>query len=248
MRVRHYLDRVSLDRDAVTDWDSYPFSMPAVRGLREVELHPKVTFFVGENGSGKSTLLESIAEKLGFHIQGGTWNTNKSQKDPRAPLTPLLKLIRPANRPQDGFFLRAESFYNFATLIDEYGPIPYGGKSLHHQSHGESFLAVMMHRFGGQGIYLLDEPEAALSPQHQLSMLVRLHDLVLDSSQFIVATHSPLLMAYPDCWIYQFSQEGIGRIAYEDTDHYRITRSLMRDHAGMMRGLLRREGELDLED
>jgi predicted ATPase len=162
--------------------------------------------------------------------------------------TVTLKILRTVNRPLDGFFLRAESFYNFATLIEEYGTVGYGGKSLHHQSHGESFLSVMTHRFGGRGIYLLDEPEAALSPQHQLSMLVRLHDLVADSSQFIIATHSPLLMAYPEAWIYQFTRGGIQRVAYEDTEHYRITHSFMRNPQRMMRELLQREGELDLGD
>jgi predicted ATPase len=148
----------------------------------------------------------------------------------------------------DGFFLRAESFYNFATLIDEekYGTWSYGGKSLHEQSHGESFLATMQHRLGGHGLYLFDEPEAALSPQRQLSMLVRLHDLVDEFSQFIIATHSPLILAYPDAWIYQFGPEGIQRIDYEDTEHYQITRSFMRDPKIMMKRLLRREDELNL--
>ena len=246
--TRHFLHSVSIDRGSVTDWDAHPFSVPAIQRLETLELHPKVTFFVGENGSGKSTLLEGIAEKLGFNIEGGTKNTNLAIGDYTSPLTRSLRLSRTSIRPMDGFFLRAESFYNFATLIDEekYGTWSYGGKSLHEQSHGESFLATMQHRLGGHGLYLFDEPEAALSPQRQLSMLVRLHDLVDDFSQFIIATHSPLIMAYPDAWIYQFGPEGIQRIDYEDTEHYQITRSFMRDPKIMMKRLLRREDELDL--
>jgi predicted ATPase len=246
--TRHFLHSVSIDRGFVTDWDDHPFSVPAIQRLETLELHPKVTFFVGENGSGKSTLLEGIAEKLGFNIEGGTKNTNLEIGEYSSPLTRCLRLSRTSIRPMDGFFLRAESFFNFATLIDEekYGTWCYGGKSLHEQSHGESFLATMQHRLGGHGLYLFDEPEAALSPQRQLSMLVRLHDLVDDFSQFIIATHSPLIMAYPDAWIYHFGPEGIQRIDYEDTEHYQITRSFMRDPKIMLKRLLRREDELDL--
>ena len=246
--IRHFLHSVSFDRGSVAEWETHPFSVPAIRQFKNLELHSKVTFFIGENGSGKSTLLEAIAEKLGFNIQGGTKNTNMAVGEYTSPLTRCLRLSRTPIRPMDGFFLRAESFYNFATLIDEenYGTWNYGGKSLHEQSHGESFLATMQHRLGGHGIYLFDEPEAALSPQRQLSMLVRLHDLVEEFSQFIIATHSPLVMAYPAAWIYQFGPEGIQRVAYEDTEHYQITRSFMRDHKIMMKRLLRREDELDL--
>lgn len=252
--VRHFLHSLTLDRPAVADWNVHPFSVPAIRELKTLELHPKVTFFVGENGSGKSTLLESIAEKLGFRSAGGSRVQSLYKHEYTSPLTPLINLSRTSNRPMDGFFLRAESFYNWATELDELEATPfcggvlrhYGGKSLHAQSHGESFLNLLTQRIDGHGIYLFDEPEAALSPQRQLSMLVRLHDLVDEFSQFIIATHSPLIMAYPDAWIYQFTAEGIQRIAYEDTEHYQITRSFMRDHKVMMKRLLRREDELDL--
>jgi predicted ATPase len=171
-------------------------------------------------------------------------------------LTRNLRIARTQNRPLDGFFLRAESFYNFATELDDLEKQPfcggalrwYGGRSLHEQSHGESFLNLMTGRLHGHGLYLFDEPEAALSPQHQLSMLVRLHDLVQDFSQFIITTHSPLIMAYPEAWIYQFTPGGIRRVTYEETEHYRITHSFMRNPQAMMRELLRREGELDLGD
>lgn len=254
MKTQHFLNSVLFDSGAVPDWQVYPFCVPAIRKLSGLELHPKVTFFVGENGSGKSTLLEAIAEKLGFQSHGGGRNASPGQQEYSSLLTPLLRLSRTQNRPMDGFFLRAESFYNFATELDDLEKMPfcdgglrwYGGRSLHDQSHGESFLNLLTERLHGHGLYLFDEPEAALSPQHQLAMLVRMHDLVCDFSQFIITTHSPLIMAYPDAWIYQFTGEGIRRVAYEETEHYRITKSFMRDHTGMMRELLRRDGELDL--
>lgn len=252
--TRHFLHSVLLDQDAVTDWDAWPFCLPAVRQLETLELHPGVTFFVGENGSGKSTLLEAIAEKLGFKVGGGSRVASPAAHEYTSPLTRNLRLSRTANRPMDGFFLRAESFYNWATELDELEATPfcggvlraYGGQSLHAQSHGESFLSLLTHRLGGHGLYLFDEPEAALSPQHQLSMIVRLHDLVQEFSQCIIATHSPLIMAYPNAWIYQFTPEGLQRISYEETDHYRITRAFLRDPQAMMRELLKRDGELDL--
>jgi predicted ATPase len=252
--TRHFLHSVSLDRGSVPDWEVHPFSVPAIQQLRSIELHPKVTFLVGENGSGKSTLLEAIAEKLGFRFSGGSRVESMFKHEYSSPLTPLLTLSRTPNRPMDGFFLRAESFYNWATELDELEATPhcggvlgsYGGKSLHAQSHGESFLNLLTQRIDGHGIYLFDEPEAALSPQRQLSMLVRMHDLVDEFSQFIIATHSPLLMAYPDAWIYQFGPEGIQRVDYEDTEHFQITRNFMRDPKVMLKRLLRREDELDL--
>ena len=256
LRVSHYLNSVTLKRDEVRDFESYPFCIPAVRHLETLEFHPKVTFFVGENGSGKSTLLEGIAERLGYSIEGGTKNTNLTMGEYRSPLTTSLMLTKTYNRPMDGFFLRAESYYNFASMLDGIEGQPfcggllasYGGKSLHEQSHGESFFATMLHRIGGHGVYLFDEPEAALSPQRQMSLLVRLHDLIDDFSQFIIATHSPIILAYPDAWIYQFSERGVERVNYEDTESFQVTRNFLRDPKGMMRKLLRRDDELDLSD
>ena len=253
--TRHFLHSVSLDHGKVETWDAHPFSVPAIQSLETLKLHPKVTFFVGENGSGKSTLLEAIAEKLGFRFSGGSRVESVFKHEYASPLTPALTITRTGNRPMDGFFLRAESFYNWATELDELEASPhcggvlmsYGGKSLHAQSHGESFLNLLTQRIDGHGIYLFDEPEAALSPQRQLSMLVRMHDLVDEFSQFIIATHSPLIMSYPDAWIYQFGPEGIQRVEYEDTEHFHITQSFMRDHKGMLKKLLRREDELDLD-
>lgn len=211
-----FISRITLRRDQVESFDRYPFNLPAIRTLEPLEPHPKVSFFIGENGS-------------------------------HSVLHGYLRIAKGVKRPRDGYFLRAESFFNVATEIERldaepsFGPpviASYGGHSLHEQSHGESFLTLLMERFGGQGLYLRDEPEAALSPQRQLAALVRLHELVRDGSQFIIATHSPILMAYPDAWIFQFSRSGIQRVAYEDTEHFQVMRSFMADPQRMLRTLL----------
>lgn len=158
-----------------------------------------------------------------------------------------LRLARGIKRPKDGFFLRAESYYNVASYIDELDEEPspgprikdsYGGKSLHEQSHGESFFAAFMHRFGSRGLYILDEPEAALSPLRQMSLLVRMHELVRSESQFVIATHSPILMSYPGADIWLLEEEGIREAALEETEHYAITKAFMNNREGMLRELL----------
>jgi predicted ATPase len=238
-----------LRREIVRSFDRFPFSLPAVRGLDVLDLHPAVTFLVGENGSGKSTLLEAIAVSLGFNPEGGTRNFHFATRESHSDLHQYLRLTRGAARPRDGFFLRAESFFNVATEIEKLDVVhSYGGTSLHEQSHGESFLALMTHRFGGQGLYLLDEPEAALSPQRQLAVLSLLHDLVRDNSQFVIATHSPILMAYPDAFIYHLSLDGVERIEYEETEHYRVTRDFLLHPQRMLDVLLDRSGAADEEE
>lgn len=247
MLASHFVQRVTLRRDTVERFDRYPFSLQAVRHLDTLEPHPKVTFFVGENGSGKSTLLEAIAVGLGFNAEGGTRNFRFDTRPSHSELHTHLRIAKGYKRPRDGFFLRAESFFNVATNIEHMDAEPasappvissYGGVSLHEQSHGESFMALMMNRFGGQGLYLLDEPEAALSPQRQLAALTRIHDLVCDGSQFIIATHSPILMAYPDASIYRFDSEGVSRVDYEDTEHFQVMQTFMRDPQRMVRSLI----------
>ena len=242
-----YVSRITLRREKVESFDQYPFSLPAIRSLESIDLHPKVTYFVGENGTGKSTLLEGIAVNLGFNAEGGTKNFRFGTRRSHSELHEFLRIAKGVRRPRDGFFLRAESFFNVATEIEnldaEPAPGPpvidsYGGRSLHEQSHGESFLALITERFGGQGIYILDEPEAALSPQRQLAVLKRIHDLVLDRSQFIIATHSPLLMAYPDSKIYLCSRDGISPVSYEDTENFQVTRDFLADPARMLRILM----------
>jgi predicted ATPase len=229
-----YVQAVSLVRERVTNFDSYPFSLPAISKLGTMDLDPKVTFFVGENGSGKSTLIEAIAVAAGFNAEGGSKNFNFATRGTHSPLHDALQLKRGVRREKDGFFLRAESLYNVATNIEdleaeEAGLLrSYGGTSLHRQSHGESFMALATHRFRGQGLYLLDEPESALSPARQLALLRLMHLHVRDKrSQFVIATHSPILMGYPDATIYHFSDVGIAGIAYEETEHYQITRGFL---------------------
>jgi predicted ATPase len=245
--ARHYLTSVQLLRERVPSFTEYPFCLPAVRNLNELALHPAVTFLVGENGSGKSTLLEAMAVAWGFNPEGGTRNFGFATRRSHSDLHRYLRVVRGVHRPKDGFFLRAESFFNVATEIerlDEAGgmgrPIidSYGGRSLHEQSHGESFMSLVMERFGGSGLYLLDEPEAALSPTRQLALLARIHDLVLARSQFVVATHSPLLLAYPDARIFVLDPDGIDQVEYEQTEHYVVTRRFLQDHRSMLKELL----------
>lgn len=236
--AEHYVLEVKLRRDRVPSFDFYPFSLPAIRHLSTLELHPAVTFIVGENGSGKSTLLEAIAVAAGFNAEGGTKNFRFQTRGSHSSLHEHLRLVKSARRARDGFFLRAESFFNVATEIERLDDEPsfgppiidsYGGRSLHEQSHGESFFALMNNRFSGQGFYVLDEPEAALSPTRQLAMISRLHQLVQDRSQFVIATHSPILMAYPNAWIYQINARGLERVALEDTEHYVVARRFLND-------------------
>ncbi len=242
-----YVLDITLKRTEVPSFDAYPFSLDAVRDLDSLKLHPKVTYFIGENGSGKSTLLEAIAVAMGFNAEGGTKNFSFGTRASHSDLYSYLRIVKGVKRPRDGFFLRAESFFNLATNIEVMDAIPspappvidsYGGRSLHEQSHGESFLALMTQRFGGNGIYILDEPEAALSPQRQLAVLSRIHDLVKDNSQFIIATHSPILMAYPDSTIYECTAAGVTETEYEETEHYQVTRDFLMNKERMLKILL----------
>ncbi len=204
-----------LERERVPSFEVHPFTLAAVRGLQSLDLHPSVTYLIGENGTGKSTLLEAIAVAFGFNPEGGSKNFRFETRGSHANLHSFLRLRR-GRRSRTGFFFRAESYFNLATAIEEMDRIEetegvrtagpkltptYGGKTLHEQSHGESFFALLENRFFGHGLYILDEPEAALSPNRQLSFLARLHQLVTDRSQFIIATHSPINLAYPDAWI-----------------------------------------------
>jgi predicted ATPase len=234
-----YLIEVLLKRDSIRTFDEYPFCLDAVSGLHSIEFHPKVTYFVGENGTGKSTLLEAIAVAWGFNAEGGTKNFNFATRESHSNLWEHLRLSRGIRKPRDGFFLRAESFYNVATNIDDVGVADsYGGVSLHHQSHGESFMAVVMNRFSGNGLYILDEPEAALSPTRQMALLSRMHDLLAKGSQFVIATHSPIIMAYPDATIYRIEQGTLSRVPYTETEHFQITREFLNNHSQMLKILL----------
>lgn len=229
--------------DGIT-FDRYPFSLPFVKHLESFKFKKPVTFFVGENGTGKSTLLEALAVSYGLNPEGGSKNFNFSTKRTHSELHDFIKIIRGSRTPKDTFFLRAESFYNVASQIDEseserIGLLKsYGGKSLHEQSHGESFLALILHRFWGNGLYLLDEPEAALSPQKLLTLIARIAQLVKDNSQFVIATHSPILMAFPNAQIYVLSEEGITLTPYFETSHYQLTKQFLNHPDAVLRHLL----------
>ena len=230
---------ISLKRDEIDSFDIYPFVIPAVRNLRKLDTESPVTFFVGDNGTGKSTLLEAIAVACGFNPEGGTRNFNFGTRESHSPLHRHIVVTRGTRRPTTGFFLRAESFFNVATEIENRDAVAwYGGTSLHEMSHGESFWTLLTEKFLGGGLYILDEPEAALSPSRQLATLARMDELVKDGSQFIVATHSPILMAYPNARIFLFGDDAIREVRYEETEHYTVTRDFLERRETMLRELL----------
>lgn len=241
-----YLREVYKNKSEVTRQNEYPYNLPAVQNLDSIEFHPNVTFLIGENGSGKSTILEAIAVAFGYNPEGGTKNFNFATENSHSTLFNEIKLVKGIRSPKDGFFLRAESFYNVASYIDALdrdfcgGPKliqSYGGKSLHQLSHGESFLTLFMNRLGGHGLYILDEPEAALSPNRQMALLSRMHDLVIEDSQFIIATHSPILMAYPNAKIYSIDQS-YDCVKYEETEHYNTTKQFVNNTERMLKILM----------
>jgi predicted ATPase len=238
---RALLRGVRLDRSRIPDPGAFPFALPAVAALEDgLELHPEVTCLVGENGSGKSTIVEAVAAKLDLDAEGGDADLTFVDRTAESPLHEALVLVRGPRRPSMRYFLRAESFFNVARDIDEQGGgrlDAHGGRPLHSMSHGESFLTLALERFLPDGIFVLDEPEAALSPQGCLSLLRRMRELALDGAQFVMATHSPLLLAYPDAAIYELSESGIERVEYERTDHYRLTRAFLENRESFLRHL-----------
>jgi predicted ATPase len=236
------LDKVKVNFAPTIDFNQYPFSLNIIKNLKEIVFPTPVTFFVGENGAGKSTILEAIANKAGFGAEGGSKNINfKTSAEKTYSGAQLLAeqlTLSWRVKPKNGYFFRAESFFNVANYVDTLareggaGPevtyAPYGGKSLHEQSHGESFLSFFKHRLGNGGFFIFDEPEAALSPQRQLSLMVIIHEMCKKSnSQFIIATHSPLLLAYPNATIYSCDSDSLKNIAYTDTEHYQITKHFL---------------------
>ena len=214
------------------DPTEFPFTLPLLKNGFRLDLTTMVTLLVGENGSGKSTLLEAIAQQCRFNPEGGSKFTNFGTREETSPLARALRLSW-STKVFDGFFLRAESFFNFASYLDRLNQedaralLSYGGRSLHEQSHGDAFLALFNNRFE-QGIYILDEPEAALSPQRQLAFLALVHQLEQSGmSQFLIATHSPILLAYAGATLFSLDGSSIQPIDYHDTDHYRITKSFL---------------------
>ncbi|EHD22535.1 MULTISPECIES: AAA family ATPase [Brenneria] len=238
--VKPYLQRVCFNPKKTIESDSYPFNIPAIKALEEITFHSDVTFLVGENGSGKSTLLEALAILLGLNTQGGSTPLNiSSTEHGAAPLYEYLLPVRGPYRPQDGYFLRAESFFNVATYRDERASLKsVDYKKIHHHSHGEAFITLITQKFTGHGIYLMDEPETALSPNRQLAALRAIHELVQKGSQFIIATHSPIILSYPQSRIYKFSKSGLFEVSYEDTEHFFITRDYMNNYPKRLKQLL----------
>jgi predicted ATPase len=238
-----FLRAIKLLPERIENPKEFPYTLPVVRSLETLEFHPRVTFFVGENGSGKSTMLEAIALLLGFNAEGGSKAFSFSTRQSESDLHRALRPIRSARRERQGFFLRAESTFNVASYIDDIGVTPYyGGISLHQRSHGEAFLTLVEKKFRPDGLYLLDEPEAALSPSRQLRFLGYLHELVSRGrSQFIMATHSPLLLAYPDACIYECSEAGLRVVQYEETEHYQLTRDFLLHRDRFFRELFKEE-------
>ncbi len=236
------LDAVRVNFSDTTNFNNHPFCLPIIKNLHEIKFPTQVTFFVGENGTGKSTILEAIATKAGFGAEGGSKNINfKTSQEKTYTGTELFadQLILSWNykpRNGNGYFFRAESFFNVANYIDllaqngepELAYAPYGGKSLHEQSHGESFLAFFKNRLGNGGFFIFDEPEAALSPQRQLSLMIIIHEICKNPhAQFIIATHSPILLAYPGATIYSCDSDTLTTIKYTDTQHYTITKDFL---------------------
>ncbi|MDO4270112.1 MAG: AAA family ATPase [Eubacteriales bacterium] len=242
-----FLSEIRLEKPVPAE--DYLAALPVVRHLRHTPLRfgGRVTLLVGENGVGKSTLVEAAAVGMGFNAEGGTRNFSFSTAETHSALYRYLNFVRGPYRPRDGFFLRAESFYNVASYVDavDDGTLlrSYGGKSLHDQSHGESFLSLVRSRFGGRGFYILDEPEAALSPASQLELLAHIRRLERDGSQLLIATHSPILMTYPGAELLEISVEGVRKADYRDTAHYQLTRRMLENPARMYRLLFEENGE-----
>lgn len=251
MISQQFIRSVKLHQDK-QGLEAYVAELGILRDLDSLEMEKPVTFFVGENGTGKSTLLEAIAVGYGFNPEGGSRNFNFSSRETHSNLHQYITVVKGVRRPKDGFFLRAESFYNVASEVDRLGEeggtliYSYGGKSLHEQSHGESFMSLILNRFHGDGIYILDEPEAALSPSRQMALLCRIHELVNEGSQFIIATHSPILMAYPDADIYLADRNRkISLTDYRETEHYKLTRDFINDPERMLSYLFEEAVEIN---
>lgn len=228
-----YLKSVDINKDAIPR-NNYICDLSVIKNFKKMEFKQPVTIFVGENRLGKSTLIEAIATKWGFNAEGGSRNFNFKTRPTESDLNKYTKIIKGSYRAKDGYFLRSESLYNVASNIDDLDEVKcdalpislaYGGKSLHNQSHGESFLSIFFKRFMGNGLYVLDEPEAALSPVSQMSLLIRINQLVNLNSQFIIATHSPILLTIPNAEILEITENGILPKKYFETEHFKTMKN-----------------------
>lgn len=240
-----YLKGFRIDRELEEDYLS---GIPAIRYLKSFTFQSPVTFFVGENGSGKSTLLEALAILCGFNPEGGTRNFQFATNETHSTLYKSMRISRSIPFPSEGFFLRAESYYNVATEVERLKTAGlddgegfmrhYGGKSLHHQSHGESFMSLVLNRFHGGSLYLLDEPEAALSPSRQFALLARIHQLAQEKCQFVIATHSPILISCPDAEVYVLSEDGVEKTPYQETEHFSLMKHFVNNPGHTLHYLL----------
>jgi len=230
---------IRLAREKVPGFQNYPFNIPAIRDLVQLDFDPAVTYLVGENGSGKSTLTEGIAVAVGLNPEGGSRNLNFASRASHSQLGDYLRVERSFRNRESDFFLRAESFYNVATQVEELRVRGYGPRLLHNQSHGESFLSLMANRFWAQGLYILDEPESALSPNGCLAVIRLIHDRLAKGCQFIIATHSPIILSYPRSTIYELTAAGIREVTYEETQPYIVTKSFLADRERFLSKLVK---------
>ena len=232
-----YIKRI-INRKPIEERCEYPYNIPPILHMDEFEFRESVTFITGENGAGKSTFIEALAICAGFNPEGGSPNLNYHTYDSHSSLFNDLKLVRSAYRNKDGYFLRAESFYNVSSELDRisgraFQMINYGGM-LHEYSHGESFLALVQNRLSGNGLFIFDEPESALSISSQFRLLIRMKELVDNKSQFIIATHSPILLSYPGADIYRITNNGFESVTYEETDQFKLTKYFINNYPKML--------------
>lgn len=232
-----FIQRISIDWDKI-EQSSYLRKIEAINKIEELEFEKPITFFVGENGSGKSTLLEALAVAYGFNPEGGTKNYSFSTYDSHSQLHEAIRVSKGFRKAKWGYFLRAESFYNVATKEEEYSDIEHPSEKYHEKSHGESFLALAQKQLGPNGLYLLDEPEAALSPQRQLTLLMEIVSYAKQGSQFIIVTHSPILLGIPDAQILSFDDGIVHNCEYEDTESYKVTEMFINNREVLLRRLL----------
>lgn len=236
---KQFLMWIKLNLPGLEKEEMFPYNLPIIKNTKEIEFHDKVTFFIGENGTGKSTILEAIAIKLGLNPEGGSKNFIFETKKTHSDLHENIILSKGAKTPKSSYFFRAETFYNLASNIEDLNIGSYYSdrESLHKLSHGEAYMSLIQNRFFKEGLYLLDEPESALSPTRQLTLLREIHELCENGSQFIIATHSPIIMAYPNSIIYCFDNGVIRNIEYEHTEHYAVTKHFIKDYKRMMNDL-----------
>jgi predicted ATPase len=232
-----FIQKISIDWAKIST-NSYLRKIDAIKNMDILAFNNPITFFVGENGSGKSTLLEAIAVAYGFNPEGGTKNYHFSTYDSHSELCNAIRITKGVRRPKCGYFLRAESFYNVATKEEEYADIVHPSEKYHERSHGEGFLTIVQNYMRADGVYIFDEPEAALSPQRQLTLLIDMYKCSKEGAQFIIATHSPILLGIPNADIYSFNNGKIYLCEYEETDSYAITKMFINNRNNLLHKLL----------